>query len=115
MEEKLRYLEYISNQGIDFFASHWAFGGTFPISANQVQSFTNDPDQYVADYFSVNKELLNQWGNFRATLKCHGKTKKGYPCKNKANFCSRVDKPHLYNLNNSDLYCTQHFDQANDY
>jgi len=108
---QLEYLEYINKHGIEFAATHWSIG-TFPLAANQIQTFINDPDQFIAESFNVSKEKLLKWNEFMGSLQCHGQTKKGKPCRNLANNGYNVDKPNLYELSNTDLYCGQHIEQA---
>lgn len=108
-----KFLEQISDQGIEFFTSHWAIG-EFSLAAKQIEPFTEDADLFAANSFGVTKEHLLEWGVFQKSQQCLGQTGSAVRCKGRADKAFRVTTPSQYSASNPDCYCSKHKHQALD-
>lgn len=106
-----KFLETIAQQGVEYAGTHWALG-TILLKAAQIQLFTEDPDEFAAEYLNVSKAHLLEWQDFISSWQCVGETNSGARCKATASNGFRVDKPKQFLSSNPDCYCTKHKSQS---
>lgn len=109
--DQIKFLEFLRGQGIGLVASH-PLGGLFDIEPHEIESFLDDPDQYIADGYSVSKETLHRYRKFMSGFRCIGITKQNTQCRSYSSEGFNVEHPRQFHPGNPDCYCHAHKSQA---
>ncbi|WP_137887631.1 hypothetical protein [Pseudomonas sp. 2FE] len=105
--DQVKFLQDVARHGVEFAAGHGALG-TISLQPDQIESFTDDPDQFAANELGVSKERLHAWGEFSQGWQCLGTTKLGVRCKAMAPDGHRVGYPIDFVPSNQHCYCSKH-------
>ena len=104
---QVRFLEQVASYGIYFASGHWALGN-FELKPDQIEAFSNDPDQFAAEQLGVSKNLFDAWAKFQHGQQCLGLTKKKERCRERAGNGHKVFHPKFFSITNPDCYCGKH-------
>lgn len=109
--DQKKFLEQLLLEDIGLMGRHPSIG-CFSLEPEDIELYTEDPDQFAAERCGIDKEQLFGWQEFIKCWNCQGKNRNGSACKAIANNGMNIMHPENFVLTSEDMYCPNHKGQA---